>query len=93
MDFEWLSAILYNVFFCNIFFLFPYILFFSELPILEIAFLQFQGRTYKTYSSMRKSSRLPNIEHCGRRDGSVVSASDLGPEGREFEPISKPMER
>ena len=24
--------------------------------------------------------------HVGGRDGSVVSASDLGPEGREFEP-------
>ena len=24
--------------------------------------------------------------HCGRRGGSVVNASDLGPEGREFEP-------
>ena len=24
--------------------------------------------------------------NCGRRGGSVVNASDLGPEGREFEP-------
>ena len=29
----------------------------------------------------------------GRRGGSVVSASDLGPEGREFEPWPSPNPR
>ena len=30
--------------------------------------------------------RTRYLLHCGRRGGSVVSASDMGPEGREFEP-------
>ena len=31
----------------------------------------------------------PNMVPCGRCGGSVISASDLGPEGREFEPWHK----
>ena len=61
----------------------------------ELEFMKSFGPQYKANENFNCGfSRMPsriaapnyNYEPSERRGGSVVSASDLGPEGREFEP-------
>ena len=56
----------------------------EDLPHEDLNF-KVQSKWYFKDSHLDESEHLAHFV-CGRHGASVVSASDLGPEGREFEP-------
>ena len=52
----------------------------------ERFFKQVSSQIMATREELSHADEKKENKKCGRRGGSVVSASDLGPESREFEP-------